>query len=285
MMCTTCFARERCAAARSSRRARPGPRPGARRRSRPPPPARAAARRRGSRRRRRRRPAAASTRCPAFSCRQSRIAVLASGGAPRRGCAARRHQRARRAEAADAALALRQLVDLDELDAGDRQRRRAARSASPGSTTNGSLAVGVEQHDPELAAVAGVDEPGRVDDRDPVPRREPRARLDEAGVALRDRDREAGADDRALARAELDALARGEIEPGVARVGALGQRPRRRAGAGSAARSRARAGRGSSVPRRRGTARSARSSRRGRRATTSTPSLVSSRSSIGAPSA
>ena len=62
----------------------------------------------------------------------------------------------------------------------------------PGSTTNGSRAVRVEQHDPDLAAVAGVDEPGRVDDADAVARREPRARLDEAGVALGDLDREPG---------------------------------------------------------------------------------------------
>ena len=53
----------------------------------------------------------------------------------------------------------------------------------PGSTENG-VAAGVQEDDADLAAVAGVDEPGRVDDADPVARREPRARLDEPRVAL-----------------------------------------------------------------------------------------------------
>ena len=52
---------------------------------------------------------------------------------------------------------------------------------------------------------------------------EPGARLDEAGVALRDGDREAGADRRPLPRSQLDALARGEVEAGVARVRLAGQ--------------------------------------------------------------
>ena len=61
-------------------------------------------------------------------------------------------------------------------------------------------------------------EPGRVHDRDAVLRCETRARLDEAGVALRDRDGEPGADHRTLAGPELDALARREVEPCVACV-------------------------------------------------------------------
>ena len=56
-----------------------------------------------------------------------------------------------------------------------------------------------------------------------MPGREPRARLDEAGVALRDRDGEAGADERPLARRELDALAgrrgRGRRRPRTPAVG------------------------------------------------------------------
>ena len=58
--------------------------------------------------------------------------------------------------------------------------------------------VGVEQHDPDLAAIALVDQPRRVHDREPVPRGEAGARLDEACVAFGDRDREAGADERPL---------------------------------------------------------------------------------------
>ena len=51
-------------------------------------------------------------------------------------------------------------------------------------------------------------------------RREARARLDEACVALRDRDGEPGRDERALARRELDALARSRGRGRRRRVGA-----------------------------------------------------------------
>ena len=62
----------------------------------------------------------------------------------------------------------------------------------PGSTTNGSVRSVFEQHDLELAAVAGVDEARRVQDRDAVPGRQARARLDEAGMTVGDRHGEAG---------------------------------------------------------------------------------------------
>ena len=126
----------------------------------------------------------------------------------------------RRAEAADAALALRQLVDLDELDRRALGRTTSCAIRIPGSTTNVSRAVGVQEVDQQLAAIAGVDEPGRVDDRDPVLRGQARARLDEAGVAVRDRDREAG---RRRARAP-PARARPARRP-------TGRAPRRRVGA------------------------------------------------------
>jgi hypothetical protein len=48
--------------------------------------------------------------------------------------------------------------------------------------------------------------------------RETRARLDEAGVPIGNRDRETGAHERTLARADLDTVASGEIEPGVSRI-------------------------------------------------------------------
>ena len=78
----------------------------------------------------------------------------------------------------------------------------------PGSTTKRLACVGVQQRDLQLAAVAGVDEARRVDDRDAVLRGEAGARLDEAGVPVGDRDGEPGADERALTRRQLDALAR-----------------------------------------------------------------------------
>ena len=63
----------------------------------------------------------------------------------------------------------------------------------PGSTTKVVARVGVDEVDEQLAAVAGVDEARRVDDRDAVLGGEARTWLHEARMALGDRDREPGA--------------------------------------------------------------------------------------------
>ena len=65
--------------------------------------------------------------------------------------------------------------------------------------------------------------PGVLTSEMPWLKREPGARHDEARIAVRDRDGDAGRDERPLAGAELDGFARDEVEPGVTRVGALGQ--------------------------------------------------------------
>ncbi len=82
------------------------------------------------------------------------------------------------------------------------------------------MAIGVEDDDSELAAVAGVDQPGRVDECDTVAHGQARSRLDEAGMALGNRHGQAGSHRRPLARRQLDELAGGEIETGVAGIGA-----------------------------------------------------------------
>ena len=98
----------------------------------------------------------------------------------------------------------------------------------PGLDRERVLAVGVEQDHPHLAAVARVDHARCVDGREAVPEREPRARDDETGVALRDLDREARADDGPLAGADRDRLARAQIEARVAARGPSPAAPRRR---------------------------------------------------------
>src|SRR2546430_10471638 len=132
-----------------------------------------------------------------------------------------RSSRARGPEAANAPLALGQLLGLDELELRHLQDDELG---DPHSRLYEERfrAVGVQQHDPDLAAVAGVDQARRIDHGDAVPRGEPRAWLDGAGVALRNRNRQTGAYHRPLPRAELDALASGQVEAGVARVGADG---------------------------------------------------------------
>src|SRR6185437_9085604 len=85
------------------------------------------------------------------------------------------------------------------------------------------LAVGVQEYDHDLAAVARVDQARRVDDRDPVPGREARPRLDEACIPLRDRNREPCADERVLAEPldlELDHRPRARAAGSATRYGA-----------------------------------------------------------------
>src|SRR5436190_10987220 len=89
-----------------------------------------------------------------------------------------------------------------------------------GLDDEGLSAVCVQQHDTNLAAITRVDQTRCIDDGDPVLRGQPRARLDESCVPLRNRHGESRADDRPLPRLELDVLARGEIEAGIARISA-----------------------------------------------------------------
>ena len=75
--------------------------------------------------------------------------------------------------------------------------------------------VGVQEHHLHLAAVAGIDQPGRVDEADPVPRRQSRPRENEARPAVGDRHRDPCTHARALAGLEPGGLCRVEVEPRV----------------------------------------------------------------------
>jgi hypothetical protein len=84
--------------------------------------------------------------------------------------------------------------------------------------------VVVDHHDLQLTAVAGVDSAGRVHDRDAVPGRQAGARVDERGVAVRQRDGQPGPQHDALTRRDLGVLGGHQVAAGVARVGVRGQR-------------------------------------------------------------
>ncbi len=120
----------------------------------------------------------------------------------------------------------RSLADSSTASTGSRAANGVTSSwaiRSPGSISNSLLAIRVEQQHPELAAVAGVDQPGCVDHRDAVTEREPGARQDEAGVTGRDLDRDAGADRCPLAGSEQRRLGGAQVEAGIAFVGARRQ--------------------------------------------------------------
>ena len=88
-----------------------------------------------------------------------------------------------------AALGGGQLGHLHHVD-GYRRHDEQLGDAHAGLDRERVLALGVEQDHPHLSAIPRVDHPGRVDEGDAVPRGEAGARHDEAGVPLRDLDRE-----------------------------------------------------------------------------------------------
>src|SRR5262245_56930746 len=129
---------------------------------------------------------------PGFSWRQRRICPFQSSTADTRTRGApitARPSRGRRAEAALAPFRLGQLVDDAQLDLRHREHDEL-RDSDARLHGERAPAVGVEKDDAQLAAVAGVDETRRVDERDAVFDREPAAWLHVAGVAARNRHRE-----------------------------------------------------------------------------------------------
>ena len=204
---------------------------------------------------------------PPGSSQYSRLARLlvpdqeharrASAGSPTRGSAARRPSAPDEPVAALAALALGSSSTSRGSTAG--RRDDELRDPHPGSTTNGLLAVRVQQDDRQLAPVAGVDEPGRVHDRDPVARGEAERGWTKPACPRGSRPR-ARCRRRPARPARADALAGGEIEAGVAVVGARGHdgvRTSRRTGSSITRRS---AAARAAASRRRGTARTGASS-------------------------
>ena len=89
---------------------------------------------------------------------------------------------------------------------------------SPTAMSYALLGVGVEQGDLDLAAVAGIHRPGRVDDRDAVLGGEAAARHDERHVAVGQGDPHAGADERAPAGFEAHRLGGHQVGAGVTGV-------------------------------------------------------------------
>src|SRR5262249_28599009 len=84
--------------------------------------------------------------------------------------------------------------------------------------------VGVEQGYLDLATVPGVHGTWRVDDGDPVPGGQARARVHERRIAIGQRDRHPGGHHRAFPRPQRHVRRRAQVHPGVTRVRPRGQR-------------------------------------------------------------
>src|SRR5207244_1960350 len=129
----------------------------------------------------------------------------------------------RRPEAARPALMIVELVDGDELgllDTLDHELRDAVADAH----VVVRRWVGVDEHNHQLAAIAAVDEPRRVEAGNAVVGGEAAAGQHEAGVTIGNGDADAGTDARpSPAGLERDGLRCGEVGPGVTRVGVAGE--------------------------------------------------------------
>jgi hypothetical protein len=86
------------------------------------------------------------------------------------------------------------------------------------------LDIGVQQNHLDLATVPRVDSARRIDDRQPVPGSQPRARVHEACVPIWQRDAHAGADSRPLARQQVQVRSEAQITARITRVSALRDR-------------------------------------------------------------
>src|SRR5262245_1260594 len=84
--------------------------------------------------------------------------------------------------------------------------------------------IGVQQDHLDLATVSGVDRARRVDDGDPVPGGQPGARVHERRVPGGQRDRDAGANQRALARRQVHVFGGDQVGAGIAVAGVRRQR-------------------------------------------------------------
>src|SRR5262249_60394610 len=121
----------------------------------------------------------------------------------------RRELDAGRAEAAGAAGAGRELFYRNEGSVFDFLDNELGDAVAAGELHQG-VAV-VHQQDLDFAAIAGVDQAGRVEKTEAVAQGQAGTGEDEAGIAGRDRQSEAGRDEGARPGAEADIPARLDI--------------------------------------------------------------------------
>ena len=102
-------------------------------------------------------------------------------------------------------------------------RHQELRDSIPRIDLERVIAVGVQEQHPDLSPVPRVDQPRRVDQPDPVLRRQSRARQHQPRVAGRNLDRDPGADVGPLPRPDGGGLHRVQVEARVTTVGATGK--------------------------------------------------------------
>ena len=115
----------------------------------------------------------------------------------------------------------RQLLDLLELDVHHWHYNELGDPLAA-LDGDGLLSV-VDEDDPELAAIAGVDDSGAVGDTDAVAKRQARAWRHQADVAIGYGNRNSGADRGPAFAWDLRRLRGAQIDARIAGVGALGQ--------------------------------------------------------------
>ena len=108
----------------------------------------------------------------------------------------------RGSEALPATLAQREFVHLDQTHDGN-GRDHELGDPHPGLDGERVVPIAVQENDADLTAIAGVDQPRRVQDADPVTGRESRSRQHEAGMTRGDLDRDSRRDGGPLTGAEI----------------------------------------------------------------------------------
>lgn len=113
--------------------------------------------------------------------------------------------------------------DLDQLHQLDPLHEQLS-DAVAATHHDGSGRIQIDKRDLDLTAVAGIHGARTVDNRKPNPRSQSRTRMDQADHSVRDRHRDARAHQGPLSGIQREVLRTVEINPGVAVVGAGGQR-------------------------------------------------------------
>lgn len=130
---------------------------------------------------------------------------------------------AARSVAARAARRVIQLIDLDKLGQFDPLDHKL-RDAIAAFDDNRLVGIQINQANLDFTAIARVDGPGRVDNRQSGTRRQPRPRVDQADRRVRKHDRYAGGNELSTAGRQLQVDGRIQVDASIVGMRADRQR-------------------------------------------------------------
>lgn len=114
-------------------------------------------------------------------------------------------------------MTARQVPNLDQPRLGDGGDDELGDAVAPGDVDRFGR-IQVHEHDPDLAAVAGIDHARPIRDAQPATQGQAAACVNEGGEARRQRDRDAGRHEQARAGGEDRVMSGAQIESGIPRM-------------------------------------------------------------------